>query len=647
MKITKKNLVCFLCAASLSVVSFFSAVSAETVSEGTQTILPGDVNEDGAVDSTDLAKYKMYLLGSIDSLPLQAGDIDRNGSIDSLDFAALKHLLGIDSGAKIDDWEYSSSSTGEYGYPTSGGGGSITVTSGGGAIYPAPPTSSGSIGLSTGGAKDINNFRENLKNNYFPQYSSLTYEGLFYDYYFDTGKQQETDKLFSPSYSYSVSADPLSGQSEYYLSVGLNSGLKQEDFTRKKLNLTVVLDISGSMSSPFDRYYYDNPASTDQTDINKSKLQIATESIVNMLGHLNKDDRFGMVLFDGSAYLAKPLNLVGGTNMDAIKKHILGLTPQGSTYFEAGYKKATQLYDVIKEYNPDEYENRIIFLTDAMPNVGAISEDSLLKLTEKNAQNKIYTTFIGIGVDFNTDLIDYITKTRGANYYSVHSSQEFKTRMDEEFEYMVTPLVFNLQLNLQSKGFEIEKVYGSPEANESTGQLMKINTLFPSKVSNEETKGGIVLLKLKKISDDTNLTLTTSYEDRNGKVDNDTVSVVFEDKQPDFYQNSGIRKGILLSRYANLVKNWLASEEGKAAPNPPVPLPIVINQNTGIIIPDDNLYLSFLSKWEHQSTPLTVSQEYKDLFTKFIPYFENEMNAIGDSTMSKEVDILKKLSTYN
>ena len=115
----------------------------------------------------------------------------------------------------------------------------------------------GAIGFSTGGAKDINNFRENIKNNFLPLPSDVTYEGLFYDYFFDTGLKQPCRQLFCPSYAAAMSKDPFSKKGEYFLSVGLNSGIQQKDFSRKKLNLIIVLDISGSMSSPFDRYYYD------------------------------------------------------------------------------------------------------------------------------------------------------------------------------------------------------------------------------------------------------------------------------------------------------------------------------------------------------------------------------------------------------
>ncbi|HPM26526.1 MAG TPA: hypothetical protein PLD96_04245, partial [Methanothrix sp.] len=176
-----------------------------------------------------------------------------------------------------------------------GGGPSISYST-----APAAAAAGPSIGLSAGGAKDISSFRENINNSYLPLPSDLTYEGLFYDYYFETGAAQECNKLFCPSYSYALSRDPFSGERQYYLSLGLNSGIK--DFQRKKLNLMVVLDYSGSMGSPFDQYYYDRFGNMVEVDPSgregsKTKMEIADESVVALLDHLNPDDRFGMVIF--------------------------------------------------------------------------------------------------------------------------------------------------------------------------------------------------------------------------------------------------------------------------------------------------------------------------------------------------------------
>lgn len=501
------------------------------------------------------------------------------------------------------------------------------------------------IGLAVGGAKDIGNFRENIKNDYLPLVTDITYEGLFYDYYFDTGEKKECDKLFCPSYSYAISKDSFSKNKEYYLSVGLNSGIKESDFKRKKLNLVIVLDMSSSMGSSFEEYYYDRfgnyvkVKNGSENESKKSKLEVAEEAVIGLLDHLNNDDRFGLVLFNDEAYLAKPLGLVGEMDRVKIKDHILGIKDDGGTYMSSGMKMGTKLFDEFstREFDTTEYENRIIFLTDAMPNIGETSEEGLLELTQKNAEKKIYSTFIGIGVDFNTELIEVITKIRGANYYSVHSSEQFKQRMGDEFEYMVTPLVFDLVLNLDARGYEIEKVFGSPEADEATGELMKVNTLFPSKKEGGETRGGLVLLKLKKISPEAELKLEVSYKDRAGKVESAQAIVEIENKE-EFFENNGIRKGILLSRYASLIKNWIG-DEGKSHTTKK-PITYAMDRETGIIIPVE----IELGEWERQSIPLQVSNHYKSLFSEFNEYFKNEANAIGDKTLEKEIEILDKLS---
>jgi Ca-activated chloride channel family protein len=97
---------------------------------------------------------------------------------------------------------------------------------------------------------------------------------------------------------------------------------------------------------------------------------------------------------------------------------------------------------------------------------------------------------------------------------------------------MVTPLVFNLQLRFESNGWRIEKVFGSPEAGQAAGDLMKINTMFPSKSEGGETRGGLVLLKLRKTSSlpEEPVYLKATYEDRNGR--NDKLGFYYSRNHP-------------------------------------------------------------------------------------------------------------------
>lgn len=555
---------------------------------------------------------------------------------------------------KIDDWQYSEKSVAETinsGSSSAGGlspssiiGSAVTDSVAGASASSSSTSSSSNLGFSTGGAKDINNFRENIEDGYFPISTDITYNGLFYDYTFDTGNtNQNSQDLFSPSYSTAISKDPVSEKDEYYMTVGLNSNIKESDFLRKKLNLVVVLDISGSMSSGFDSYYYDNIGENTE-DESKTKMQIANESVNILLDQLNDDDRFGMVLFDDAAYLAKPINLVGRTDIEAIKGHILEIEAQGGTNFESGYEKATKLLSEYKNVDTNEYENRIIVITDAMPNYGETSDEGLLSYVKDNADDGIYTTFIGVGVDFNTELTEAISNVRGANYYSVHNSSEFKDRMGEQFEYMVTPLVFDLQLNLESDAYEIAGVYGSDTVNKENGNIMNVNTLFPSKTTSDgEVKGGIILLKLNKKNDNSDnpnedITLNVSYKDREGKEYQNSQTVSFT-KSQEYYDNTGIRKAIMLTRYANTLKDWVLyerSDENKR---------FLITPTTGIedcLYTKDEIY-RILGRNERTSVKLEVSDEYKEIFSKLKTYMEQEISEIKDDTLNQEIEILDKL----
>lgn len=501
---------------------------------------------------------------------------------------------------------------------------------------PVSVASDEAMGLAVGGAQDINNFRTNVENDYLPIHTDITYEGLFYDYHFDTGRDgAECNALFCPSYSYAASTDPFSGEREYYLSVGLNSGLKESDFQRKDLNLVIVLDVSGSMSTPFDLYHYDDPFASDPDT--RTKMQIANEAVAGLLDHLGPDDNLGIVLFNNGAHLAKPLESMEFTDLDQLRANILGIYAGGGTNMDAGMSLGTSLFGKAV----DGYENRIIFLTDAMPNLGDITRGGLVKAASDNAGRGIHTTFIGIGIDFNTELVEALTKVRGANYYSVHSASEFKNRMVDEFELMVTPLVFDLELSLEADGYEIAEVYGSPEADQATGEIMKVNTLFPSRTEDGQTRGGIILLKLERVSDDAVLVLSTTYEGVDGVPGESRMAVGLNPHDRDYYENTGIWKGVLLARYADLMKAWILDERAALAE---VPVVRPSFEDDGIHIPDHAGWA--LGPWERQSAPLHVSDHYREMISEFRDHFDAEAAAIGDETLRQELDVLARLADH-
>ncbi|MFB6150232.1 MAG: VWA domain-containing protein [Haloarculaceae archaeon] len=489
----------------------------------------------------------------------------------------------------------------------------------------------GSVGVSVGGAQDANAFRKNVRNGYVPQPTDLTYEGLFHDYYFDTGRREPCEAKFCPSYSVAVTRDPLSNETERFVTVGLNSGLSKADFERKPLNLVVVVDTSGSMSEQFDEYYYDG-GERKTVEENEPKMAAAKEAVVSMLDQLNASDRVAVVGYDDDASVVQDLQRVGETDVADLRSDVRDLRADGGTNLDAGMRTAHRL--VADRGSDSGRETRVVYVTDAMPNVGDTGGESLKDRLRSHASEGVHSTFVGVGVDFNSRLTEVVATVKGANYYSVHSPAEFDERMDESFSYMVTPLAYNLSLSVVGDGYEIETVYGSPQDDRANATLMSVRTLFPSRREGNKTEGGVVLLEVEKQREDATFRVRASYEDTDGSTRAVNRTVGFADHDPPYYGSSGVRKAVALAEYGTLMRNWMVHERASASGDEaPVPA------EGGAIE-----HRQFDSEWEQTSVDLRVSGPYDERIRRFLPYFRAQKRTLGAERMAKDLAILRALA---
>ncbi|MCK4441984.1 MAG: hypothetical protein KAU90_08245, partial [Sulfurovaceae bacterium] len=224
-------------------------------------------------------------------------------------------------------------------------------------------------------------------------------------------------------------------------------------------------------------------------------------------------------------------------------------------------------------------------------------------------------------------------------------SSEFKKLLDKEFDYMVTPLVYDLELKLDSKKYKIDAVYGSPDASIATGEIMKVNTLFPSATDNNQVKGGVVLLKLKKVGKGSeDIKLKVSYTDVNGKAYSNKQSVAFKYKKDKYYNNSGIQKAILISDFVTIMKNWLIDARAGCNDNIKwIMQDYVTIMKRCMIFPPKRPIFPAVKTWERKSCKLKVSDGYKKLFQIFRKYYITQMQKLHDNSLQKELDIIDRL----
>jgi len=448
-------------------------------------------------------------------------------------------------------------------------------------------------------------FQESLKAKITPKLSSLSCNSLFSKYTFDI-LQNSTESLVDLSLQIHQSLNPFTNSLEKYLSLAL-LGSEDGKNHREPLNLMIVLDVSGSMNDYLFR-----------KNRNKNKLELAKSCVKNIYHKLQDDERLGVVAFNDKPSMVLELQSKKNIKEEKFFKCLDKLKADNGTSIEAGYKPAIKMLQ--KQIKSDFIEinanflkpknQRIIIITDAMIN-NQSEGDILYNLNfeaSKRPQN-IFTTFIGVGVDFDTDLITRLTKVRGSNYFSVHTDEDFLKILEKDFNYIVTPLAFEVYGKIASTKYEIERTHGSDfdfEGSEKPdsllemkkGGVLRIETLMAYEKSEVGIKGGVILVKLKEkeeakndeINEDYNIVVSVEYENLDGKI-LEAKKIIDakqfkEMKEQEFYQSSGGRKALLLSRYVSFVKEKLKDEKIFAKNNDKI---IAYFQEEMKILKDDTL----------------------------------------------------------
>ena len=69
----------------------------------------------------------------------------------------------------------------------------------------------------------------------------------------------------------------------------------------------------------------------------------------------------------------------------------------------------------------------------------------------------------GVGLNFGNELVYHISKLRGGNFFFLESPEKIAKVFDTEFDYLVTPLVYDLKVRIETpKGLKLKAVYGLP-----------------------------------------------------------------------------------------------------------------------------------------------------------------------------------------
>jgi Ca-activated chloride channel homolog len=218
---------------------------------------------------------------------------------------------------------------------------------------------------------------------------------------------------------------------------------------RTPLNLAVVIDRSGSMTG--------------------AKLEKTKQAAMQLVDRLTPNDIFSLVVFSDEAHVLVPAQKV--EDKDALKEKIESIEADGSTALYAGVQMGA---DQLDEFLSSKRINRVILLSDGLANVGPSTPRELRHLGSQLAERGISVTTIGVGDDYNEDLMAGLAEASDANYYYVNDVETLPAIFSKEIGEMLSVAARDIRIEIVCPdGVQPLGFIGRPE--KFAGQTATVN----------------------------------------------------------------------------------------------------------------------------------------------------------------------------
>jgi Ca-activated chloride channel family protein len=185
------------------------------------------------------------------------------------------------------------------------------------------------------------------------------------------------------------------------LRVGLQTRAEPEG-QRLDASLTFVVDVSGSMAEP-------------------GKLDLVKSGLHTLVDQLRTTDSVALIAYSDEAEVLRQMTAV--RDRSALHNAIDRLRVAGSTNLEAGLQLG---YETARKSFRSGATNRVILLSDGLPNVGSTNATSLVREVQEAAAKQITMMGVGVGSDYGDKFMEeladkgdgyvvYVSDAAGAN----------------------------------------------------------------------------------------------------------------------------------------------------------------------------------------------------------------------------------------
>lgn len=209
-----------------------------------------------------------------------------------------------------------------------------------------------------------------------------------------------------------------------FMKIGLTGFKLEQGGKRTPVNVAIVLDKSGSMAG--------------------EKMRKAKEAARMAVDRLAPDDIVSIIAYDSTVRVLVPATKA--VDKEQIRQGIDRISSGGNTALFAGVSKGA---DELRKFLDKNHVNRVVLLSDGLANVGPSSPGALNDLGRTLVQQGISVTTLGLGLDYNEDLMSSLARASDGNHAFIEHPRDLAHFFNLEFGEVLSVVAQDVSINIE------------------------------------------------------------------------------------------------------------------------------------------------------------------------------------------------------